>query len=100
MTDTERIAAFEGVGRRLWPFVRFFGLSGACPEAIEAMNDLGQLIGVETTQHVDAGDLEKEAYNRAIDAVKELYEKQFFRKMLRRESEQFLATLEESLKIK
>lgn len=40
-----RLADFESVGRRLWPFVRYFGLMGGDASAIEAVADLGRLLG-------------------------------------------------------
>jgi len=39
------LLAWRDVGQRLWPYVRFFGLCGADPEAIKAVADLAKCLG-------------------------------------------------------
>lgn len=41
----EKLAAYRDVCQRLWPFVRYFIIAGACPEAISCVVDLGRLLG-------------------------------------------------------
>jgi len=35
----------ESAARRLWPYVRYFGLCGADPEATQAVVDMGKALG-------------------------------------------------------
>lgn len=42
-------------GRALWPFVRFFGLCGADPQAMEAVAELADLLG-ESVRNAAATD--------------------------------------------
>lgn len=41
----DRLQSFEKVAEALWPFVRYFIIAGACPEAINCVVDLGRLLG-------------------------------------------------------
>ena len=45
LAKLERLAQFEEVAEQLWPFVRYFILAGAHPDAIAAVVRLGQLLG-------------------------------------------------------
>lgn len=46
LTDVQaKLAAYRDVCQRLWPFVRYFIIAGACPEAINCVVDLGRLLG-------------------------------------------------------
>lgn len=42
-----QLAKWQNVGERIWPFVRFWGLCGASPEALDVMKDLAELLGEE-----------------------------------------------------
>ena len=43
--EAARLAEFESVSRQLWPYVRFFIIGGAHPDAIDAVMKLGRLLG-------------------------------------------------------
>lgn len=44
--DADRMALLLfDASRRIWPFVRYWGLCGADPEAVRAMLDLGRALG-------------------------------------------------------
>ena len=45
MTPDSRLDELEAVCRRLWPYVRYFAMSGACIDAIDAVVELGRLLG-------------------------------------------------------
>lgn len=56
MTE-DRLARFEAVGERLWPYVRYFCLCGACLDAQEAVAELAALLGKsEQTAALEAAD--------------------------------------------
>lgn len=41
----DRLKEFQAVGEKLWPFVRYFALGGANPDAIDAVVELAKLLG-------------------------------------------------------
>ena len=43
--EAARLAEFDRVCRQLWPYVRFFIIGGAHPDAIDAVMKLGRLLG-------------------------------------------------------
>jgi hypothetical protein len=43
--EGQELDRWRALGARLWPFVRYFGLCGGCPESIEAVGDLATLLG-------------------------------------------------------
>lgn len=45
LSPADELACWRDVGARLWPFVRYFGLCGGCPESLEVVADLAQLLG-------------------------------------------------------
>jgi hypothetical protein len=77
------LAKWQNLGERLWPFVRFWGLCGACPEAIEAMKDLADLIGEQAVNQSAAEDM-------AVNAVNDIVS-QAERRIMERFSEEKLA---------
>ena len=54
---TDELARWRAVGRRLWPYVRYFGLCGADLEAVESVAELATLLGLNGP----AGPLAQEA---------------------------------------
>ena len=44
----DRLAQLEAVCERIWPYVRYFAMAGACPDAIDTVATLGQLLGKQT----------------------------------------------------
>lgn len=56
---------YESLCRQLWPHVRFFGVCGAHPEAVQAVVGIGELIGetqqAEVSVNTDAMILQREA---------------------------------------
>ncbi len=49
----DRLVAFSGVAERLWPYVRYFAMAGANPDAISAVVALGKLLGKPTDADSD-----------------------------------------------
>jgi len=66
--QSARLADFERIGAQLWPFVKFFGLCGGDPRAIEAVADLGRLLGYVDSEAM-AGDISRAAFNQGVDAA-------------------------------
>lgn len=65
---SQRLAEFESVCRRLWPFVRYFGLFGGDSAAIEAAADLGRLLGF-AGQPADIDTLTRRAKVQAFEEL-------------------------------
>lgn len=63
-----RLSEFESVGRRLWPFVRYFGLFGGDSHAIEAAADLGRLLG-HSGQPADIDTITRRAKVQAFEEL-------------------------------
>jgi hypothetical protein len=63
-----RLAEFEAVGNRLWPFVRYFAMAGACTDAVDAVVELGRLLGKDADGEAEA-DRAEEVRDMTIDHV-------------------------------
>ena len=92
MNEVEELETWREVGRRLWPFVRPWGLCGGHPEAIAAAEVLAGLIGVTPSAVVDAN-TELLTRKQTLEAIAQHFEQRWFRKMTRGDSEAFLQEL-------
>ncbi len=96
-TATDPLARWRDVGRRLWPFVRYFGLCGADPAATEAVRDLGELLGIDgpagPLAREQAGQVREQAIHDTLAAV----EAGLRGRMLSREIEPFCDRIRQSL---
>lgn len=63
-----RLAEFEAVGNRLWPYVRYFAMAGACTDAVDAVVALGRLLGKDADGEAEA-DRAEEVRDLTIDHV-------------------------------
>lgn len=63
-----RLAEFEAVGNRLWPFVRHFAMAGACTDAVDAVVELGRLLGKDADCEAEA-DWAEEIRDMTVDYV-------------------------------
>lgn len=93
MDEQQELAAWRQVGAQLWPFVRPWGLCGAHPNAIVALENLAQLLGETPTAIVDSN-TELLARKKTVAEIAELYREKYFRKMLKAHSEAWLQELE------
>ncbi len=71
-----RLAEFESVCADLWPFVRYFALAGAHPDAITAVVRLGRLLGhtdaSKATQMEIADNVRRQTVDEIADRLAEL----------------------------
>lgn len=102
-----KLAAYEMLCSRLWPYIRFWGLCGAAPEAIGLMVELGRLIGEvqderESTPNVVAAPISPAALAAAqestrkavIEHVASWFENSHFRrKMVRSDAAALIAAM-------
>lgn len=65
-SDIER---WQECGRKLWPFVRYFGLFGGDAEAIEAVAELADLLGVDSDRRFDSSDMKIAAASAREEAL-------------------------------
>lgn len=63
--QTVELARWRDTGDRLWPFVRYWGLCGASPEALDAMKTLADLLGEQVVGGMAAEDAAAHASNEA-----------------------------------
>lgn len=90
----QKLTQWEAVGEQLWPFVRFFPLCGGDLRAIEAVAEMAKLLGKTSECHLERADTSK-AVNQTLVAVADHFETHFFRKMLHKDAEAYLKSLEE-----
>lgn len=90
--EHEELAEWRSIGARLWPFIRPWGLCGAHPDALKALEDMANLLGVDGKKHVDAN-VELLARKRLLEDIATDFDMNWSHKMLRKDREAFLEHL-------
>ena len=93
MANESELEAWRLVGEQLWEFVRPWGLCGAHPRALEALENLSKLLG-KSPQHAIDENVKLLARQETIAEVKQHFEEEWFRKMRRADAEAYLKSLE------
>lgn len=89
-----RLAAFESVGARLWPFVRYFALAGGHPDAIAAVADLALLLGKDEHGPAAATEAAMKARCETIDGVADWFQRSnYYRLMVPSSRDKFILDL-------
>lgn len=91
---TNELEQWRDIGRRLWPFVRPWGLCGAHPDALKTLEDMANLLGVDT-ESTNNGNLALLVRQQTLQEVKADFEAKFGRRTLGRLAEEYVKHLEE-----
>lgn len=91
------MARWRAVGRRLWPYVRYFGLCGADLEAVESVAELATLLGLTGPAGPLAQEAIEQTRQQAIEDALAAVRERLRGRILSREIEPFCDAIRQSL---
>jgi hypothetical protein len=92
--DEKELAQWRDLGARLYPYVRPWGFCGGHPDALKALEDLANLLGIDAQKTVDTN-VEQLTRQRTIQEVITMFREKFGRKTLGRYADEYVEHLEQ-----
>lgn len=90
----DELGTWRVIGKELWPFVKVWGLCGAHPDALNAVEMMANLLNIQAQDTVDGNTrLLQHVESKAV--IKQHFEENWFRKMRRADAEAYLKELDE-----
>jgi hypothetical protein len=91
--ENTELEKWRSCGRRLWPYIRYFGLFGADLPAIEAAADMARLLGEDTQAAVSQRAAEDAAAQTIEHIATWIVDSNWIKRMAPDKREEFLKSL-------